>query len=409
MLTNAGYILTSGVFLSGYLVLLNAPDFLVGILNNSGTWASIVALFSFLVYERMQSRKKLLMSLNIIARLLVCSVIFLPLIIPDSTMVLWIVTIMVILGNILWSFYSIGFTVWLMSVVPPESRSSFIFTRMLWLRISFTASSVIMGFVLDWFNKSYAGFLLVYITSLVLSIADIFVLINIKEPQNKITKGTGSNPDIFFEPMKNASYRTFIIFIFFYYLCLSMSSSFSSVYLIRYLDFDYGFISTINVLMYIFMILSTKFWGRVEAKKGMEFVLGITAVFMVSEYLIYGFLTESTYFLLFFSPIIAGIGQGGFNTAIFTYRYDIMPEQNRTIYEGWFAATQGLSFLFAPILGNAIMQRLPAISNRVIQYSSFQLMYFISFALAITVVLVTFFKPTKNKLSANNGASAKSI
>jgi MFS family permease len=401
VLTNAAYILTGGVFLSGYLVFLKAPDFLVGILNNSATWASIVALFSFLIYERMQSRKKLLISLNISARLLVCSIVFLPLISPNNTIVLAVVTVMVILGNILWSIYSIGFTVWLMSVVSPESRSAFIFTRMLWLRISFTASSVIMGFVLDWFNKSYTGFLVVYITSLVFSIADIFVLVYIKEPQSKINKEARFNLTLFFEPLKNGRYRAFLIFNFFYYLCLSMSGSFSSLYLIRYLKFDYGFISTINVIMYIFMILSTKFWGRIESKRGISFVLGVTALFMISEYLVYGFLTERTYFLLFFSPVIAGIGQGGFNIAVFTYRYDIMPEENRTIFEGWFAAIQGLSFLIAPILGNEVMKRLPVISNQIFRHSSFQLMYFISFALAAVVVVITFFRPSRFHFTDN--------
>ena len=76
ILVNAAIILTSGMFLSGYLVYLEAPDFLVGLLNNAGAWALIISLFSFMIYERMENRKALLITLNIVSRVLICSIVY---------------------------------------------------------------------------------------------------------------------------------------------------------------------------------------------------------------------------------------------------------------------------------------------------------------------------------------------
>ena len=59
---------------------------------------------------------------------------------------------------------------------------------------------------------------------------------------------------------------------------------------------------------------------------------------------------------------------------IFNYRYELMPENNRTIYEGWFGAVLGLSMLISPVVGNFVMNRLPVIQNTFFQYSKFQLM-----------------------------------
>ena len=396
VLINAALVLTSGIFLSGYIVFLGASDFLVGLLNNSLTWASVAALFSFLIYEKMERRKKFLLTLLVVSRLMVCSVIFLPLILGKGPVTLTILTVMVILGNILWGVYTIGSSVWMMSSFPKETRNEFIYKRIFWLRISFTLFTIIMGFILDWSGKSYIGFLVVFITSLVLSLADVVILFNIKEPVNKITRNFRFNPNVFFEPFTRRDYRRFLIFIFMFYCSLTISSSFSPLYLIRYLKFDYKFISAINVITYLFMILCTSLWSRFESKKGLIFVFKITGLIAIIEYLIYGFLTRDTYFLLYLAPVFSGIGYSGFNIAILNYRYELMPENNRTIYEGWFGAVMGLSMLVSPVIGNFIMNRLPVLQNGLFQYSRFQFMYIISFVLSAGVILLVLKEPSKS-------------
>lgn len=395
---NASLVLTMGVFLSGYFVYLKASDFLVGLLNNSINWAPIAAIFSYLIFERMEKRKKLLIALVSISRILVCSIVFLPLISKNNALVLYMAVIMTVAGNILWGVYSLGFTVWLFNILPRESRREYIYIRIFWLRISFTAATIVMGFVLDWFHKSYTGFLLVFGISLLLALIDVIILINADEPVNSVNKEAGFNPVMFLEPLKNSEYRGFLTFVLLYYVSLNISSSFTPLYLIRYLQFDYGFISIVNVIANIFLILCTKVWGWVERKRSLKFVFGLTAFFMVTEFFIYSFLKRDTYFLLFFAPIFAGIGNSGFNVAIFNYRYELMPETSRTIYEGWFGAVFGISTLISPAIGSAIMRRLPVIQNAVYQHSSFQLLYLISFILATGVILFAFYGPAKIRL-----------
>lgn len=394
-LINAALVLTAGIFLSGYIVFLEGSDFLVGILNNSLTWASIVALFSYLIYERMESRKKFLLTLLVVSRLLVCSVIFLPLIFGKSPTTLMILTVMVIVGSVLWGVYAIGASVWMMGSFPKETRNEFVYKRVFWLRISFTLATIIMGFILDWSKKSYTGFAVIFVVSLILSLADAFVLFNIKEYPKKASKKFTFSLKIFFEPFTKKRYRKFLLFIFLFYSSLTISSSFTPLYLIRYLKFDYKFISIINVIAYFFMILFTNFWNKFENKKGLMFVFKITGLIAIVEFLIYGFLTSDTYFLLYLAPVFAGIGYAGFNITVLNYRYELMPEINRTVYEGWFGAVLGFSMLVSPVIGNFVMNRLPMLHNTFFQYSKFQFMYIISFILACSVILFALKDPGK--------------
>lgn len=395
VLINAALVLTAGIFLSGYIVFLEGSDFLVGLLNNSLTWASIAALFSFLIFERMKRRKKFLLTLVVASRLMVCSTIFLPLIFGRGPVTISIMTVMVIAGNVLWGVYAVGANVWMMGSFSRDVRNEFVYKRIFWLRISFTLFTIVMGFILDWSGKSYTGFLIVFITSIVLSLADVVVLFYIKEPVNVISVNFKFNPKVFFEPFTGKTYRRFLLFIFLFYSSLTISSSFTPLYLIRYLKFDYKFISVINVITYVFMILCTSLWSKFERKKGLMFVFKITGLIAILEFLIYGFLKNDTYFLLYLAPVFSGVGYSGFNVAIFNYRYELMPECNRTVYEGWYGAILGLSMLISPVIGNFVMNRLPVLQNAFFQYSKFQFMYIISFILATGVVLLVLKNPSK--------------
>ncbi|HCS73061.1 MAG TPA: hypothetical protein DIW17_04210 [Clostridiales bacterium] len=395
ILINAAVTISTGFFLSGYLVTLNANDFVVGILNSSPTWSLLISIFSFLVYEKMEYRKPLLITMNIISRLLKCSIAYLPFLVKNSSVLLHLTALMIIVSNLIWGFYGVGVTVWMINLLPNDhTKSRYIYLRMFCLRISFTIFSLVMGFVLDYFNKSLKGFVIVFSVSLILSIADAVVLMNAHEPKNKVHKAARKfEMDWFLEPLKAKEYRHFLIFIFAFYFSLSLSSSFTSLYQIKYLELNYSLISVIYTVQYITMIIGTQLWSRIESKKGIYFVLGVSALFLSTEFLIYGFMTQRTLFLLLFTPLTAGIGNSGFNVVTVNYRYSLIPEDGyKTIYEGWYGATMGLSSLLGPTVGSLIRNLIPSFTNSVFQYSGFQIVYLVSFILASLAVYQKFFR-----------------
>jgi len=398
ILQNAAAILTMGVFLSGYLVWLDGTDLLAGIVNSSMNWATIAVLFSFLIFERLKKRKRLLIALTATARLLVCSSVFLPLFISDKAVVLPIVTVMVILGNFLSALYGTGFTVWMFGVLPQDSRSEFIYLRTFWLRLALTVTTIGGGFVLDAFHKGYPGFLLVFSFSLGLSVLDIILLLNVKEPDYVLDDSVKPNLGMLAEPMRNGHFRSYLVFVFLFFIVLTMSGTFTPVYLIRYMKFDYSFISTMNVIQYACLIAFTGFWRKVEAKKGVVHVFRMTATIAVIEFLLYGFLTADRAWILLPATMLAGVGYSGLNITILNYRYTILPEKNRTVYESLFAAVFGLSTLLAPVIGNFVMNRLPVVENAVFTHSRFQFMYLISFVLVQLVLFLSFNTSSKHRL-----------
>jgi MFS family permease len=137
----------------------------------------------------------------------------------------------------------------------------------------------------------------------------------------------------------------------------------------------------------IVMILSNRFWERIEERKGFKFVLSATGILLACELLLMSFLNSATYPILYISNIISGIGMGGFGVSIFTYRYMIMPEAGKTVYEGSFYFASGLSMFIAPFLGKYLMTAMPEFTSAIYANSRIQLLYLSAFA-AISLLIV---------------------
>ncbi len=396
LVINGAYLITGGIFLSGYAIYLGAGDFLTALLNSGTHYATILSLLSFFLLEKRAKRKNLLLTLNIISRTLMVIIAILPMIFRNNTINLILITIFVIASEIVWGIYRIGWTVWMMTTVPKESKTEYIYSRTFYTRLFMSVISVLVGFVLDIFNKSYTGFLVIFAFSYILSLLDVYILKQIDEPEYKISGEVSLNLKKFFEPVHIKEYRSFLIFIFLFYLGYTMATSFTPTYMIRYLVIDYKYISIFSFISQGVMIVTNPYWSKIERAKGFGFTICAGAFFTISPLLILSFVTKDTWILLFLSNITAGIGMGGF-TSLFTYRYEIMPDDDRTIYEGWYYFSFGLSVLIAPFMGKLVIDMIPEFTTSIFQHSQIQLLNLISFVLLSILLYLFFINPSKGR------------
>ena len=389
---NAAYVFTTGVMISGYAIYLGASDFVVALLNNSCNYATILSVFAFFVFERASDRKKTLLALNFASRSLVFLIILLPLI-YNGDLKFILLCAMVILSDVIWGIYRVGWLIWMIDIVPDRSRNQYIYFRMFFVRIFVCIATILGGFILDFFNKEYLGFFIIYIIAFLLSLTDVYILKKINEGEYKNVKDKVLNLQNFFQPVKSGEYIKFLLFCCFFYLIYTMSTSFSSVYMIKYMNFSYIYITAANAIALLVMIASNRVWGRIESKKGVKFVLSVTTSFLATELLILSFLNRGTAFLLIFSSIISGIGMGGFGVSTMTYRYEVMPKDKKIVFESWFYFFYGSGMLLAPFIGKVFLQQISFINNIISRYSAFQILYLISFIFMLLLLLIVFIRP----------------
>jgi len=139
-------------------------------------------------------------------------------------------------------------------------------------------------------------------------------------------KGNVKLYDIFRIPLKDKEFMGYTIKLVVFYLALYFSASYAQVYMIRYLELPYTFISSMAVMD------------------------AVIQIFIYTKL-------------------------GTFNS-----RYDIMPEKGRNLYEGFYTAAIGLTLLVAPWVGGQFKGALAqsAFITHNLEFGEFRIIFAIS-------------------------------
>lgn len=396
MLINSANVITTGVFLTGLLVMMHASNLMVGLVTSSGTWSLMLSLASSVVVERMRRKKALLTWVLAAFRLLTTLPVFLPAFLGFGLPSAAAAAAMMVAGNAVFSLFNTGFPVFFMASLPREGRGAYIYNRMMYLRIAYTVTSVAGGLLLDMLHKSYLGFIIVFSLGLAIGIADVIVFTMIKGEPGEESQAVSGIAKRLFEPFTKGKYLRFLVFTFVYFLFFSLASSYTSLYQVKYLNLSYAFITAYNTCIYVLMIFMTRIWARREEKRGSISVLVLTSFLLPMDFLVYSFLTTSTLWLLPFSVLFNGLASSGLWACIMPYRYSLMPEEGRTVYEGWYGFIYGAANLMGAFAGGYLQKLLPEIHTSFMTFSVFQLIYLAAGLLSIATVLVFWLKARKD-------------
>jgi len=247
------------------------------------------------------------------------------------------------------------------------------------MRVAMSIASITAGFIIDRFNKGYTGFVIVFTASFILSVSDIILLGNIKENISSTLRTGRISMQKFLIPIKMKQFRDFLLFSSAVYLFYTISTSFTPVYLVKYLGASYKMISSANVLTIISTILTGLIWRRVEIKFGLDYVMRSIGWIIAAELFTLFFIGENTTFLFYAASVLSGAGAGSFVIFSMSMRYSLMTENDKTIFEGWYFFCFGLAMLIAPVIGGVMLPFLEGIAAvTATGINKFQFLYIMS-------------------------------
>ena len=102
-------------------------------------------------------------------------------------------------------------------------------------------------------------------------------------------------------------------------------------------------------------IILLSFWGRLSDRYGHEFTLKMSIWFFAGETLFLSFASAQNWFI--FIPaafLISSAANAGFVISVFNRRYELMPEDNRIVYDNFYTAAIGLGSILGPLTGGAV-------------------------------------------------------
>lgn len=345
-------ILSGGIFLTGFLLLLNASDLLVGLMGSVNAWTLLLSLLASYVVERTRRRKRLLLTVVCMMRLLSCVPVLFPLIVGFSARAAHLVVICVLMGHCIFSIHTTDANLYMLDTLGGNKNKAFLYRRLQYMRGMEMLCLPAGGLLVDCLGAGYEGYLLLFGVALMFGLGEIYVLAGIHGPADVRTaplrtEGFFSSLPL---PWKHAQYRRFLIFSLAFFTCYYMVVPYQSLYLLKYVNLPTSIVSAVQTAQGIFIVLCSRWWGKKETQKGSAWVLKMTALLLPLDFGLYALVQPGRIWPLALAVCSTGFAGGGFWVGILSYRYELMPQQYKSVFEAW----NGISFAAASLLGTLL-------------------------------------------------------
>lgn len=375
------YSVVDGIFLSSLLILLGASDLFVALMFSTPLYCSIVQILTPVFFERYKQRKIYMLIFFGIHRILKCCIIFIPIIFPKD---LWMPAIFIVylISNIASSFNAPAFNILTMSLFTEKDKYWFMPLRQASIMVVQVLVYVVMGKILDDYNNSYTIYVAAYILSLITSVLSLVFFTKVDEPENKVT--VLNKQDYmrnFMNVFRDSRYIWFMLFSLLSYFAIYLSSSFKSVYMLKYLNSSYTFVASNESLVYVIVIVFSVVLVKYAKEISWERLLKYSLLSYIVQFILLALTDNNTLFVYVLHSITLGIATASSSLSILNYRYQIMPDHSRTFYDSLFGVIFGIAALAAPISGEFIKNMVLGITGGTIQ--SFKLLFYLSSVLVL--------------------------
>lgn len=184
------------------------------------------------------------------------------------------------------------------------------------------------------------------------------------------------------------------------------------VYMMKYLRLPYQAVTMMSMILSLPQIVLLGIWGKISDKKGHAFVLKSSVWLFAGQLSLFFFASPESWFLFIPAAFLVGaVANAGFVISVFNRRYELMPAENRIVYDNFYTAVIGLGFILGPMLGGilkGLFESSPVLSG-LMDFGSIRLLYPISAAGILLLQAGSLMIQRKQRLAAVSDGSLCSL
>lgn len=358
----AGLALVQGTFQTSFLLKMGADIDQTSLLSSLVLVASLACIFGGMVFDRRRKRKGIIISMLLIARLMLSSIVFIPTLIGAQTgnqFCIWLMIALILLATIITNIADIGYNSLLAAVIPQNVRGRVMAVRSTINGIFVPIVPIIGAYYLDSAEESVSAFMVLSSICAVLIIVEMLLLGSIKEPEYHIApRQKKSIRDTFLLIKAQPGFLGFLLDNFVFYLFLYICGTFTVTYLKsnEYIGASTLIIECAGLMMKVCMLLMYRFWGRLYDRIGSGRVYFITQVLFGLEMLCWVIIPPQWLPAAIFIPyLFQAASNSSSGIALFTRKFEFCPEENQGLFLGVYGAVTAFSYLIGPIIGRWLL------------------------------------------------------
>jgi hypothetical protein len=344
-------ILTTGVFLAGYLIYLGAPEWLTSYAALLPTICCMAVPLSAGMVEKRAQRLNMVIVLSALHRVLFLLILAAPLVL-EKRFAVPVCCFLLVASYSINGIYGMAFNSIFLSLIPLKIRGRYLSARQVILTFVNAVFPIAAGMVVDLYEGAYAGFLVIYAVAAAAGALECFINSRLSNPVIKGMKKRLRIRDIFTIPAKDKKFMRFTVPFCLFYLFINLGASFTYVYMLQYLNLSYTYINTLAMVCALLQILVFyRFWGRVNDRISANFTMLTSICLYIPEVILWGLTTPKV--MLVTLPVcycLSALNVSGFVIGSYNRRFELIPEEGLSYYDSFATACTGLMFLISPVV-----------------------------------------------------------
>ncbi len=352
--------LTSGAFLVGYAKLLGSSDQIAGIIAAIPVLAGIIMCISPIVFERMENRKIIVSLFCLIGRLMLGSMILIPLMKISYQTKIVILIFIFLVANLFISFSLPAAQTWQQRVTPEEIRGRYFGKRESIVLGTVTIITLLMGQILDKFEQigqQFSGFVVLYSVVFICAVVNFILFSQMKEPKSKVADTPPELKQVLTMPLRNKKFMKVVLLLIIWNFSFQLGSPYTAVYMVSTLKLGYGLITLMAVLASITSVISVRFWGKLADKKSWLYLMKLMIILQILSFISWFLINKySVLLILPVAHILSGAAISGINISVNNLQYSYAPEENKTVYIGFSSAISGVFGFCGTIAGAYVLK-----------------------------------------------------
>ncbi len=383
--------LSTGAFLIGYALMLGAKELVIGIIGAIPFVSQTMQILGAYLLRKYKSPRRIGIVASVLNRWIWVVLIFLPFLnLSDRTKIL-IFLLVLFISSSFGSVLANVWTTWIGEIVPRSVWGRYFGQRTAYTNVVNIVVFFVSAFILDHLKRSDIKTGYFVITSICFLSGVITTFLFRCHPDVEINiNNENSLADEVLKPLKDRSFRRFILFFAQWNFSVGLSASFMSFHMLKNLKVDFSTIAIFNMITMGINIFILRWWGKLIDKFGAKNVLMFNASNIAYIPVLWLLATPDFLLPLYLDAILTGIAWSGFNLAAFNIPLSKAPKENRASYVAVLSIFSGFGYLTASTLAGYIATLFKDFSVEIfgLKFVNLHILFFLSFILRIISALV---------------------
>jgi len=369
-----------GILMTSFLLYLGANARDIGILAALPSLTNLLQVLSIRIYEKAKSRKKVVIFFTIFQYIFFYLIIIIPKITTGHYQIILLI-VCFLFGHLFRAMKGSGILEWNNFFVPAEIKGKYYSNKNLFSNLVYIMTSLIVGKILDVYADSYSTYLVLFLITAVFSIIEVIGYVKIDDyNEDLIVRDKTKFRHMLLLPLKNKTYRYFMIFSLSWFFARSMAMPYYTFYSKIVLNLDYMYIALIGSITGLIKMFVANPFGNLGDKKGWRRTLQFMGLAFAFTNIMWGLINEKSLVLYPFVIILTGIFMIGTNIAIFNLNIELSSSKNRLLFFGFNASLTAIFSFVGPNLASFLMDKLRDVNINIfnMNVNGYQIVFFIS-------------------------------